>query len=196
MLHTMSSDIRSLDVRIWMLVLLLILPYPGFSAGRGDIAPNFSLPLIANPPNGTKTADKNAQPLFQLLDLADYKGRIVYIDFWQTNCAPCRESLPMLSRMRDEFDRKDVEILAISTDPDPRDALTFIEQHNISLPVLSDPGAIVAGQYGLSALPAAYIVDRAGYINSVKHGYTTGHTEIVRNKLRDLSNSDHLLEKQ
>ena len=193
MLHTMPSDIRSLDVRSWILVLLLILPYPGLSAERGDIAPTFILPLIANPPidmqasQAEEPTDNGRRSPYQLLDLADYKGRVVYIDFWQTNCAPCRESLPQLSTIRDEFNREDVEILAVSTDTDPRDALTFIEQHDISIPVLSDPGAIVAGHYGTPALPTAYIVDRAGYIASVKRGYTAGHAEGVRNELRDLS---------
>ena len=186
MLQKNPTDIRSFDVQFGICVLLLTLSTTGFSAERGDIAPMFSLPIIANPPDSQLIVD--AGPVFSILHLENLRGNIVYLDFWQSNCLPCREVLPELTNLRNEFAQ--LEVVAVSTDTDPRHALAFLESYGTEVPVLSDPGAIVANSYGVVGVPTGFLIDRQGEILAVQRGGQDNALEAVRHALNLLSERD------
>ena len=111
---------------------------------------------------------------------------MVYLDFWDSFCAPCRESFPLLDALRAEYSRDDVEILAVSLDTDPRAALSFLARHPVNYPVASDPAAITAGAYGLKGLPTAFLISRDGVVISVHRGFEPGDITTIRHKLAAL----------
>jgi cytochrome c biogenesis protein CcmG/thiol:disulfide interchange protein DsbE len=191
MLQKNPKGVRSFDVRFGMFVLLLTLSTTGFSAERGDIAPSFSLPIIANPPVSQPNVESG--PVFSLLHLENLRGNIVYLDFWQSNCLPCREVLPQLTNLRNEY--SELEVIAISTDTDPRHALAFLKSYGTEVPVLSDPGAIVANSYGVVGVPTGFLIDRQGEIllvqqGAVQQGDENNDLEAVRRTLNLLSGQD------
>jgi thiol-disulfide isomerase/thioredoxin len=97
--------------------------------------------------------------------LTDYRGKIVVLNFWATWCLPCREEMPMLSKLAPKYDEKDVAFLAASID----DAQTqskiahFVEKKKITLAVFTGATADSLKQFKLGEIvPATLILDRDG----------------------------------
>ena len=142
----------------------------------GEQAPNFKLAVLS----GAQTQNKNIVPIgseekgaYRLVELRDYVGAVVYVEFWASYCLPCRESFPLLSELRDRFSRQTFEVIAVSNDVDPRDAKRFAETYKVSFPVLSDPSGYVAKTYGVKALPMGFLIDEKGVIQKVHEGFQT-----------------------
>ncbi len=111
-------------------------------------------------------------PNFQLYDLrgrlvtlSDYRGRVVLLNFWATWCGPCRVEMPAMEDLYREFNRRDFEILAVSTDQQGA-AVTrpFSEEMGLTFPILHDSDFRVGVAYGARTLPMTFLVDRRGVI--------------------------------
>jgi len=122
----------------------------------GAPAPDFSLPALNDS---------------FMINLADYRGKIVYLDFWSSWCLPCRISLPALSALRDEFSDDDFEIIAIDVDRIPQEGRDFLKRYPVSYPVASDSTGQAAERYHLVGMPTSFIVDRQGIVRHVKRGF-------------------------
>ena len=107
--------------------------------------------------------DLNGQPLA----LADFKGKVVLIDFWATWCGPCVAELPNVIAAYEKFHGKGFEIIGISLDKS-RDALTsFIKEKNMPWPQYFDGLGWknkLGEQFGIHSIPATYLLDREGNI--------------------------------
>ena len=97
--------------------------------------------------------------------LADQRGKVVIVNFWATWCGPCRVEMPAMEVLYKTFDRKDFEILAISTDPQGV-AVTrpFRNQLGLTFPILHDSDYRVGLAYGARSLPMSFLVNRKGVI--------------------------------
>ena len=149
----------------------------------GDSAPGFVLPLLNHDPI-QPIADTHA---LELLALESLRGKVVYVDFWDTTCGPCREALPALSGLRDQFARDDVEFVAVNLDPDPRAALRFLERYPVSYPVVSDPSGQSARNWGVQALPTAFLIGRDGVVHDMKRGFDVADITRIQSKLTALA---------
>jgi thiol-disulfide isomerase/thioredoxin len=97
--------------------------------------------------------------------LAEYHGKIVVLNFWATWCLPCRDEMPMLSKLAPHYDEKSVAFLAVSID----DAQTqpkiahFLKKKKITLPVFTGAVPETLKQFSLGEIvPATLILDRDG----------------------------------
>jgi len=186
-MHYGAAGTRSISARLCISLVLLASANSLHAVELGAIAPDFVLPVLANPSPHTQTAAPHSEAQFAVLQLSDYRGRVVYLDFWQSSCLPCRDALPLLSRLRDEFDRNDVEILGVNTDSSPQDALAFMDAYPVTYPVVNDPGAAVARKYGLNGLPTAYLIGRDGTVQAVHEGFAPDDLNKIRAGLVALS---------
>jgi len=105
------------------------------------------------------------------LRLSDYKGKVLYVDFWASWCGPCVVSMPLLNDLRNKYKDVGFEVIAINLDEDVLLAAKFLKQVNIDYPVVSDIHGIVAKQYKVNGLPTAYIIDAKGTIQLVHKGF-------------------------
>lgn len=103
--------------------------------------------------------------------LADYKGRVVLLDFWASWCGPCRQSLPLFEKMRGEFGARGFEVVAVNVDEDPQDGLDFLKKYPVTYPTLRDPQGAIALQYDVKAMPSSYLIGRDGRVQVVKLGF-------------------------
>jgi len=97
------------------------------------------------------------------VQLSDFKGKIVIVDFWATWCAPCREGIPDLIEIQKEY--KDVQVIGITVDQNPMEVVPgFVKEFKINYPILiSDPN--VLQQYGgIDAIPTSFIISKDGKI--------------------------------
>jgi peroxiredoxin len=104
--------------------------------------------------------------------LADYRGRVVILNFWASWCGPCRAEMPALQTLWEAQRERGLEVLAVnSTVQDSVPAATeFLQEMNLNLPVLFDRDGAATRRYLVRALPTTFIVDRQGVIRSVMIG--------------------------
>jgi len=118
-------------------------------------------------------------PAFSLLDLdgkrvelAQFKGQVLVIDFWATWCPPCREAIPELIAMKKKYGPRGFDIVGISMDENPaRVVPPFIEQYGINYPVVMADAQVPSDFGGIYGLPTTFIVDRNGNIAQRYIGY-------------------------
>ncbi len=110
-------------------------------------------------------------PDFQLPDftgkkvrLKDYRGRMVFLNFFATWCGPCREEMPDLQRLSDVYQRKGLAMLAVSVGEGARMVRGFVRDLRISFPALLDEDGSVSYRYGIRPIPVSFLVDRDGAI--------------------------------
>lgn len=111
----------------------------------GQVAPDF------NVSDGTST-----------IHLANYRGQIVLLNFWWSQCVPCIQEMPGLLELH--HDRPDLAILAVSIDEDPDSYTRFITRRHVDLITVRDPNQTAAKLYHTEGWPETYIIDRKGVI--------------------------------
>ena len=131
--------------RSWLAAacLLLLTTVPAGASGN-----DFALPSITDPND--------------LVRLADYQGKAVYLDFWSSWCAPCRESLPLLQTLEEELSGQPFAVVTVTLDAHPSDARKLVDEFSLRYPVASDISGRVAKSFGLVTLPTAYLISRDG----------------------------------
>ncbi len=112
---------------------------------------------------GFNEKDLNGKPLV----LADYKGKVVLIDFWATWCVPCLMEMPNVLKTYEKYHDKGFEVIGVSLDDDQQKLQRFLGQNNISWPQYWDGKQYdnkLAEKYGVIFVPFNYLLDGAGNI--------------------------------
>ena len=148
-----SRRVRWCVVATWMAAIALSvapLSHADVDTDSAAFDANFKLPSIT---------DRD-----QTVRLADYRGTTVYLDFWSSWCLPCRESLPLLGELQDEFAAQGFSVVTVNLDTFPGDGRKLMRELGIRYPVASDIGWRVAKQYGLETLPRGFLINAAGEV--------------------------------
>jgi len=110
-------------------------------------------------------------PDFTLVDrhgktwtLSELKGQVVFVNFWATWCAPCREEMPSMQRLYEKMPKDTFKMLAILNNDDPALANSFAEKLGLTMPILDDQDNTVGVQYGLTGIPETFIINKNGII--------------------------------
>jgi thiol-disulfide isomerase/thioredoxin len=125
-------------------------------------------PALAQP---LKPWNGGATPALELSDLqgikhklADYRGKVVLVNFWATWCVPCRDEMPSIERLRASLEGRRFAVLAVNlAEPEPR-IRKFLEQVPVGFPVLLDRDTQTTRAWQAKVLPATYIVAPDGVI--------------------------------
>ncbi len=116
----------------------------------GKSAPDFSLPNLDDKP----------------IKLSDYRGKVVFLNFWATWCKPCREEMPSMEVMHKTLEKDGLVVLAVSIDrvTTKKDIPPFIKSMNLTFPVLVDSWGQTDKRYKLMGVPETYIIDQQGVL--------------------------------
>jgi cytochrome c biogenesis protein CcmG/thiol:disulfide interchange protein DsbE len=120
------------------------------------------------------------------LDVGALNGRVVYLDFWASWCAPCRQSFPWMESMRKAYDTQGLTVLAINVDHDRADADRFLQQFHPGFDVRFDPQGVWAEQYKVSGMPTSIIIDRHGIVSFKHVGFWPEDSKVSAQEIRQL----------
>lgn len=97
--------------------------------------------------------------------LADYKGKLLLLNFWATWCIPCREEMPGMETLWQNYKDQGLVVVAVSVDEGSRARIEkFSEIFKLSFPILLDPESKVSDLYKVSNMPTSFLIDRNGRI--------------------------------
>jgi len=102
------------------------------------------------------------------LKLSDYRGNVVFLNFWYTTCAPCIHEMPDMELMNRFFKNRKFKMVPISVDTNFDDVKEFYATYKLtSMPMYLDPGKNLANRYNVYKFPETYIIDGNGIV--LKH---------------------------
>ncbi|OGW62107.1 MAG: hypothetical protein A2V83_00075 [Nitrospirae bacterium RBG_16_64_22] len=142
--------------------------------GKGEKAPDFTLTDVS----GKKAA------------LKDYRCKLVMINFWATWCPPCRDEMPSMERLYKAYRDKGFVLVAVSADRGGKMPVqNFVDEYNLTFPVLLDPSLDAARKYGVRGIPMSYIVNGNGVIREIVPGAkdwdAAGSRRIIEDLLKE-----------
>jgi len=156
----------------------------------------FSITLLLSLITNMSWAESDAQPAptFSLPDiysgerntLKQHQGKVVYLDFWASWCGPCRQSLPLLNKLRNELGSEYFEVIAINLDKNPEDGKRFLQKYPVNYPVLSDVMGVTPEKYQLTGMPTSYLIDQDGQIQGAHQGFRSSDIDKIRKAVHKL----------
>jgi cytochrome c biogenesis protein CcmG, thiol:disulfide interchange protein DsbE len=124
------------------------------------------------------------------ISLASLRGKVVFLNIWATWCAPCREEMPSIESLYNDFKPdKDFVVLAVSQDTESALVAPFIKQHHLEFTVLLDPRNEVGDHYGVDGIPETFIIGRDGRIVAHHVGPYDWSNADIREALEELIKS-------
>ncbi len=121
-----------------------------------------------------------------LLDLAQFRGRVVYLDFWASWCAPCRQSFPWMNRLQGELGRDGLVVIAVNVDRERADADRFLHEHAAQFRIVYDPDGLLPEKFGVRGMPTSFLIDRSGHVQARHEGFLVRDREALRQQVRAL----------
>ena len=109
----------------------------------------------------------------QVVRLADFKGKVVLLDFWASWCGPCRQEMPFLTDLFKTRSGSDFIVLAVNIDRDSTNAVKFLNglKEKPAFPILWDKTAMLPPLYKLEGMPTTILIDRNGIIRFRRTGF-------------------------
>lgn len=119
-------------------------------------------------------------------DLAQYRGKVVLVNFWATWCEPCRAEMPSMNRLRRSLEGQPFEVLAVNLAEPVSRIEKFVASMPLGFPLLLDRDSAVAKAWKARVLPASYLVGADGRIRYVVFGELDWSGEAARRIVLDL----------
>lgn len=140
------------------------------SANRTD-AP--AQAIIAAPQQGFLAPDfELTTPAGETVKLSDLRGQAVLVNLWATWCPPCREEMPSIEKMYQEYKDQGFVVLAVNMtyQDEPQKIQPFVTAQALTFPILLDETGAMANDYQMRSLPSSYFIGRDGIITEVVIG--------------------------
>ena len=162
--------IRMRWIAVALAVSLLAILIAGCGIDSSDEAPE----------DGAMAPDFTVQTLDgESVTLSDLRGNPVFLNFWTTWCGPCVAELPDIQEVHEEKSVEGLVVLAVNLGERESTVEAFIESNDYSFEVGLDENGAVAQAYEVVSIPATFLIDSEGIIQSEKVGMFTSKAEII-----------------
>jgi peroxiredoxin len=142
------------------------------SGGASQSAPQFSLPNLDG----------------KQVSLKDFANKVIVVDFWATWCGGCREEIPQLNRLYEDYRGKGFEIVGISMDTDgPETIKQFARNLRMEYTVVIGNDNVTQDFGGVAGLPTKFIIDRKGNIVKKYAGYSPSIIQEIEKTIKQLA---------
>ncbi len=122
--------------------------------------------------NSAKAPDFNLKDQYRVVhSLENYKGKVIFLNFWATWCPPCKKEMPDVESIYKEYgeNKKDVIILGINSEKE-NEVKKFLKDKGYTFPTLIDENSEVMRKYFIQAFPTSFVIDKEGNV----YGYVMG----------------------
>ena len=138
-------------------------------------------------------AQTNKAPDFELKDihseksihLSDYRGKVVYLDFWASWCSVCLKSLPLFSQWQQRYGQ-DFVVISVNVDEVKQHGIDMANRLNLNYLVLYDENMSIAKSYNASLLPSSFIIDTNGDVHYKHLGFKLGDGDKLEKIIQQL----------
>lgn len=101
----------------------------------------------------------------------DYKGKVLFINFWATWCTPCKKEIPELTKFSTSYKDQGLVLLSINCDKRETAVKSFLEENKVDMHVFCDPKGNAPEMFNVQAMPMSFIVDKKGTIRFIHFGF-------------------------
>lgn len=119
-------------------------------------------------------------------DLAQYRGKVVLVDFWASWCAPCRKSFPWLNEMQRKYGERGLVVIGVNVDPTRSAAEEFLRDVPSQFQIIYDPTGALATQYQVPGMPSSFLFGPDGKLVSNHIGFQQNARDEREAELRQL----------
>lgn len=171
--------LRAIRALLWSLVAVMAAVWLFYGGGLESLT---ALVRPASTPISTADVGQAAPPLKLPLagggevDLAQYRGKVVLLNFWATWCPPCRAEMPVFERAHQQYRERGLVVLGVDLQERDEDILAFMREVGVTFPSAVDRTGEVARQWRATGLPTTVLIDRQGVIRDVRVGPFTDAT--------------------
>jgi thiol-disulfide isomerase/thioredoxin len=114
-------------------------------------------------------------------NLSDYRGQVIFLNFWATWCGPCRSEMPSMEKVYKELKDKGFTIVAVDLGENPSTVQAFVDEFGLTFPVLLDQTNAVGSMYNAQSIPTTYLIGRDGNILGRAVGVRPWEEEAYKN---------------
>ena len=151
------------------------------------LAAVFVLPAFAASSSGPAPAFQLSGRGGKTIDLAQFKGQVVMLNFWATWCDPCRKEMPLLEDIYKKYKPMGFTLVGVNVEPDAKGAEAWLsKQKPVSFPIAFDTESKVSKMYKVAGMPSTVFVDRKGNIRVMHKGYKPGDENIYLTQIRSM----------
>lgn len=122
--------------------------------------------------------------------ISDFKGDVVYVDFWATWCPPCRKSFPWMEEVQQRYKDLGFKVLAVSLDTKRAVIDQFLETMDVHFAIAHDPSGETASAYNVKGMPSSYLIDRKGNIHMTHMGFNSNDKTKLETEIKNLLTAD------
>ena len=151
---------RKAFLTIVALALAIGIFYKVGRRGSGPAKPGDSSSVVHSVAPDFSLRDLNNQPL----DLANYRGKVVLLDFWATWCTPCRGEIPHFVEFQDKYRDQGLQVIGISMDDGPKPVREFYQEFKMNYPVALGNEKVAEAYGGVLGLPVTFLIGRDGRV--------------------------------
>jgi thiol-disulfide isomerase/thioredoxin len=116
--------------------------------------------------------------------LGAIEGKVVWVDFWASWCAPCRRSFPWMNAMHEKYADQGLTIVAVNVDKERRLAEQFLRETPARFMLHYDPEGKLAEAFGVQAMPSSFMLDADGNVLATHYGFKLANTEEYEQAIR------------
>lgn len=120
------------------------------------------------------------------LDLDAYKGKVIYLDFWASWCAPCRESFPWMDIEQELYSGRGLVVIGLNLDQDRAAADRFVTALKPHFKIGFDPQGVMAEKFGITGMPSTLLIDRHGKVRFTHIGFKPQDKQSLDAEVRTL----------
>ncbi|MFV1873678.1 MAG: TlpA disulfide reductase family protein [Oleiphilus sp.] len=147
---------------------------------------SFALNTMANPASGAADDFTLKSNQGKNIRLEELRGEVVMLNFWASWCGPCRQEMPLMNDIYQEYKDLGFTILAVNVDEDSADADRFLTAVPVDFPILYDNQSQVSELYGVDAMPTTVLIDRDGNKRFHHRGYKPGYEDEYEKQVKKL----------
>jgi len=145
---------------------LITLPAAGLDPGQP--APDVKLPGVHGP-----------------IDLAAFKGKLTYVDFWASWCGPCRQSFPWMNAMQAKYGARGLQVVGINVDRQREDADRFLAEVPATFTIAFDTHGDSAKRFGIKGMPSSVLIGPDGKVLFMHAGFRDDERDALEARIAD-----------